>query len=129
MKHLLADVLKVGATLKELVLAPTPRGHLHTLVRISRPNWSVQQCFRAGRWIRRNGLMPRSSFADTEQYLVHIQKQLATYDTAHPVKGQYEVADELSLSRWEGRWSRARTRQKPGSSTNLPTAAQVSSAA
>lgn len=129
MRELFADTLNISAAVKEILLTPTPQGRLHYLIRISRPNWSARECFKAGRWIRRNGLKARSAFSEEDKYLEHINKQLLAYDRAYPVRGQHAVADELALSRWEARWERARSRQMMQETRNSLTVASLSSAA
>lgn len=129
MRQLFEDTLKVGASVKELLLRPTSRGQLHHVIRLSRPNWSNSDCFKAGRWMQRNGLKPRSAFAGEQPYLEHINKLLLAYDKTFPVRGQIEVADELSLSRWEARWQRVRARQLQNEIRKSPSAASLSTAA
>jgi len=129
MKELLDDSLKLGNGLRELLMAPTPRGRLHTQVRVSRPNWSSGQCFKALRWMRRNGLRPSSDFSSTEDYLAHLHDRLTAYAKANPNRATFDVADDLSLSRWEARWRRVRGRQLASDNTDSATDDELSSVA
>jgi hypothetical protein len=129
MRQLFEDIMKVSASVKELLLLPTVRGQLHHMIRLSRPNWSNNECFKAGRWIRRNGLKARSAFSGEESHLTHINTLLQAYDKAFPVRGQLEVADELAQSRWEARWQRARARQPQSGTKKSLNAAPLSTAA
>jgi hypothetical protein len=129
MKQLIEDTLKVGASVQELLLSTTARGKLQTQVRLNRPNWSVSQCFRASRWLARNGLKPAGSFTSAEDYRSHLMGLLSEYARHAAVVSEHEVADELSLSRWEARWQRARLKQQEQQNIPSKTAAKEQNAA
>lgn len=110
MKQLFEDALKVGASLQEWAFMPTPIGRLQTQVRLARPNWSSARCMRAAVWIKRNGLKGRDDYSGAEVYRDHILRLLRDYARANVRVSEHQVADDLSLARWEARWRRARTR-------------------
>ncbi|MGM0593851.1 MAG: hypothetical protein ACQETD_04875 [Pseudomonadota bacterium] len=114
MKDLIKDLHSLGISLNELLIKPTSRGQLHRVVRLSRPNWPAARCLKAGGWLRRNGLKPRHRFTSEEDYLKHLCQLLDGYAQSLPYRRSHQVADEVTLSRWEARWSRARKRSSGG---------------
>ena len=47
MNHLIEDGVKVGYSLKSVLIASTDKGRLLEMVRVNRPNWSYQSCSKA----------------------------------------------------------------------------------
>lgn len=110
MKPQLDVGLKIGYALNGLLLALTGNGRILRMVRASRPNWSARACLRATNYLLGKGLRPRGAFGTLGEYLSYLDRQLADFADRYPVSAKHEVADPLSLERWESRWRRARSR-------------------
>ena len=109
MNHLIEDGVKVGYSLKSVLIASTDKGRLLEMVRANRPNWSYQSCSKAVEYLLGIGLKSRSDFDTASDYLSYLDKQLTRFTDKNPLSPRHEVADSLMLRQWENRWHRART--------------------
>lgn len=113
MNSIVKDCVQLGQGLSGLMVDCTGRENLLTLVQISRPNWPLIAQRSAVRFLRSRQLRRSEEFPCYADFLDYLDKALSKFHLEHPVRAQVEVADELTVSRWEARWQRMRQRKQP----------------
>ena len=113
MNSIVKDCFQLGQGLSALMVDCTGRENLLTAVQISRPNWPLSAQRSAVRFLRSRQLRHSEAFPCYADFLEYLDKALSKFQLEHPVRAQAEVADELTVSRWEARWKRMRQRKQP----------------
>lgn len=113
MNSIVKDCVQFGRGLSCLMADCTGRKNLLTLVQISRPNWPLDAHRNAVRFLRSCTLRHSGEFPCDADFLDYLDKVLSKFNQHHPVRPEAEMADELTVSRWEARWQRMRQRKQP----------------